>query len=93
MQQACGLPEEPLFYLMAVVCLQVDVQLPQGSEVLPAANKAAVQRAEQEDLNKPLRYQVRGAFAHGLWAVAGGCPHTWPCLANCHIVCIQGALW
>jgi hypothetical protein len=29
-----------------------------GADVLPAPNKAAVKRAEQEDLNKPMNYQV-----------------------------------
>lgn len=37
----------------------VSVDLPMGADALPAPNKAAVKRAEQEDLNKPLRYQVR----------------------------------
>jgi hypothetical protein len=36
----------------------VAVDLPMGADMLPAPNKAAVRRAEQEDLNKPLRYQV-----------------------------------
>jgi hypothetical protein len=34
------------------------VELPMGSDMLPPPNKRAVQRAEQEDLNKPMRYQV-----------------------------------
>jgi hypothetical protein len=36
----------------------VAVDLPMGADMLPAPNKAAVRRAEQEDLNKPLTYQV-----------------------------------
>lgn len=34
------------------------VELPMGADMLPPPNKRAVQRAQQEDLNKPMRYQV-----------------------------------
>jgi hypothetical protein len=40
----------------------VSVELPLGEEVLPAASKAAVQRAKSEDLNQTLQYQVRCLF-------------------------------
>lgn len=39
-----------------------------GPDALPAPNKAAVRRAEQEDLNKPLRYQV-GISGWQTWRV------------------------
>jgi hypothetical protein len=43
--------------------------VPLGREVLP--NARVVERAEKEDLNRPLGYQVRGAWAAGSLAV--GC--------------------
>jgi hypothetical protein len=51
----------------------VAVDLPMGADVLPAPNKAAVKRAEQEDLNKPMRYQVGFASSIG---------RTWGCCAE-----------
>lgn len=51
----------------------VAVDLPMGDDVLPAPNKAAVKRAEQEDLNKPMRYQVLGLAASSSTTVSCDC--------------------
>jgi hypothetical protein len=52
----------------------VSVEVPLGEDVLPPANKAAVQRAQAEDLNRTLRYQARAVC----WAVCRTRIDAWP---------------